>query len=263
VTKLWREPLLHFVLFGGVLFAIDRLTGDETVDRTIEVSADLRSELARQWSATHDGPPPEGELDRLVEEWIDDEVLYREGLARGLDRDDPSVRGRVAAKMGIIVRSEVIVAEPSDEELRAFFEGDRARWAEPARIDFTHVFVADADRARAEELLALVRSGATPSGLGDRFSGGRRYRGRRVVDLARAFGDDFARGLDAQPIGAWEIRASRFGLHVLRVDAHTQGRAPSLSDVRADVRRAWMDERRAREVRRAMRSLRERWEIER
>jgi hypothetical protein len=267
-TVLRREPLMHFLLIGAVLFAIDALRQDDgdEAPRRIVVTDLLREELARDWESTRDGPPSAEELDRLAEAWIDEEVLYREGLARGLDRDDPSVRGRVASKMAFVLRSQVVVPEPTDAELRAWFDAHAERFAEDVRVDFTHVFVAgsgeEAER-RAEELLALVSSGATPGGLGDRFSGGRRYRGREIADLARAFGDEFVQGMEAQPIGAWQLRRSRHGTHVVRIDARVDARTADFETARGEAREAVIGARRDAELAARLRALRERWTVER
>src|SRR5687767_6364989 len=102
--------------------------------------------------------------------------------------------------MSYVLEQAVIIPEPGDAQLRAWFDKHRDRWAVPSRIDFTHVFVADRSAgARLDDFARLLASGAPPDGLGDAFPGGRRYRGRKLADLAAAFGDEFVAGLASQP----------------------------------------------------------------
>jgi hypothetical protein len=284
-----REPLVHFVVIGAVLFAIDSRLSPADPDepppsapapqsvpapappsppppaRTIVVDADARMQIAANAERRLGRAPTDVELAAETERWIDEEVLYREAVARGLNRDDPVIHQRIAARMSYVLEQAAIIPEPTDVELRAWFDQHRDQWAVPERVDFTHVFVTGSDAAagaRADELLALLSSGAAPERLGDRFSGGHRYRGRRIADLALAFGDPFVDGLAKQPIGTWVRRASRHGLHLVRVDRLDSPQAASFEHARLDVRKQWMDARRATEVTRAMRQLRDAWTIE-
>lgn len=264
-----REPLLHFLIVGAALFGLDAaIRSDDSAhdegERRIVVDAGVRAELRDGWAHAHGAPPSDAELEALVARWIDEEILYREGLARGLDQGDPRVRARVASSMSFVLRSEAVVPAPSERELRAFFDAHAELWAEQALVDFTHVFVEGDDdeaRARADELLAQVRAGASPNGLGDTFSGGRRYRRRRIAQLAESFGEGFARAIETQAERDWELLRSRFGLHVVRVDARSAARAADFETARADVVHAWTEARQEEEVARAIERLRGRWEI--
>ena len=156
------------------------------------------------------------------------------------------------------------MSPPPEAELRAWFDARRDTWARPPRLDFTHVFVAgtgaDAER-RASALLAELQAGAGPEMLGDTFSGGQRYRGRKLADLAESFGPEFARGLDQQPTGVWQLRRSRHGLHLVRVDTVLPGRAADFASARLDVEKEWMDTRRAAELAERVRALRDSYRV--
>jgi hypothetical protein len=283
-----REPLVHFVAIGGLLFAVDHWRSptepaptappiatappaviDPAVSperRPIVVDAEAGKQIAELAERRHGRAPTTAELAEETERWIDEEVLYREALARGLDRDDPVIHQRIAARMSYVLQQAAIVPEPSDAELRAWFDSHRERWTAPEHVDFTHVFVLGGDAAavaRADELAAALAAGAAPERLGDRFPGGRRYRGRRIADLALAFGDEFASGLATQPPGTWIRRRSRHGLHLVRVDRVESARAADFATARLDVRKEWIDARREAEVSAAMQRLRDGWKIER
>ncbi len=271
-SRLLREPLVHFVAIGLLLFAVDRWRQATPRERAAPVAAAARDPIVvdaelRRWLAdgiarARGGTPPDAaELDQAVSRWIDEEVLYREGLERGLDKDDPAVRKRIADKMAFVLEKQIAVPPPSEAELRAWFDRERERFARPERVDFTHVFVADGDEGRARQLLARLEAGDDPELLGDRFSGGQHYRGRKPADLAASFGPEFARDLDRQPLGRWQLRRSRHGLHLVRVDKVEAGSAADFAAARLDVAKEWTDARRAEQLAARVRALRARWQV--
>ncbi|MBI2388723.1 MAG: peptidyl-prolyl cis-trans isomerase [Deltaproteobacteria bacterium] len=255
-TALLREPLVHFVLIGVLLFGADRLvprrrgggaqpapTGAPSVTNgaSIVVTEQVRRDLVNEFTHAYGRAPTDAEVSSLVNHWIDEEVLYREGLSRGFAESDPRVRQRIAEQMAFVLSSAVVVPEPTEAELRAWFAARISQWATPPLLDFTQVFVKGGDAAardRAAGLLAELKSkdAPDPAGLGDVFSGGRRYRRRTIAELSDAFGPEFVRGLAEQPEGSWELRSSRFGLHLVRVDKRTPGGEPTFEAVRDRVR---------------------------
>lgn len=286
-TSLLREPLVHFVLIGGALFAIDALRAPTehapppvvpaprapagadagvTAPRSIVIDADARAQIAANAERRLGRAASPEELAQETERWIDEEILYREAIARGLDANDPVIHQRIAARMAYVLEQALVMPEPSEAELRAWFEQHREQWSVAERVDFTHVFVAGSDAAaetRASELANALAGGAAPERLGDRFSGGHKYRGRKLADLSQAFGEEFAAGLDRQLPGTWVRRRSRHGLHVVRVDRIDSPRAADFAAARLDVRKAWLDAKRAELLAAAMKQLRTRWTIER
>lgn len=284
-----REPLVHFIVLGIVLFALDAWRSPEEPAepaprpapaaptpppvpspndavrvRSIVIDAEATKRIAEQATRRLGRAPTAAELAEETERWIDVEVLFREAVARGLDRDDPVIHARVAERMSYVLEQAAIVPEPSEAELRAWFDAHRELWGAPDRIDFTHVYVAGTDAsatARIDELATALAAGASPDAMGDRFSGGRKYRGRKLADLAQAFGDEFVVGLAAQAPATWVRRRSRHGLHLVRVDRAEAGRAADFATARLDVRRAWIEAGRATEVAAALRRLRANWQI--
>jgi hypothetical protein len=260
-----REPVVHFLAFGGLLFAAQAFVHPgASAERRIVVDEGVRRELRDAWSHQHDAPPSDDEEAALVAQWVDDEILYREGLARGLDRDDGRVRARVASEMARIVEAEHPAVEPTEAELRAYFDAHASAYAEEPRIDFVHVFVDTQDptaEARATELLVELQGGAAPAGLGDAFSGGRHYRGRRIDDLGRTFGPDFVDGLAEQPPGTWALRRSRFGIHLVRVERLTQAAGADFEAARLDVAHEIEEAARRERMARAMEALRSEWDV--
>lgn len=263
LRRIAREPLVHFLVLGAALFALDAMSGgtSDADDRTITLTAALRRDVREQWESVR---APTDDPSAAIDQWIETEVLYREGLARGFDSDDPVLRARIANKMRSVLEAQAIVAPPSRETLRAWYDAHADRFSDEARVGFTHVFVDGTDaaaEARARELLALLEGGASPARLGDTFSGGRRYRGRTIESLTAAFGDEFAQGLGSAPTGQWMVRRSRHGYHVLRLDERTSASSAAFAEVEEAARAEWIEEQREIAVGRAIEELRARYRV--
>lgn len=277
LRALVREPVTHFVLIGALLFALDAVVSPrepvahETSRSPLAVPRDpivvdeaVRATLVAHWNRTHPAPPDADELQRLVERFIDEEVLYREGLARGLAEGDAVVREHVASQMAFVLQSQVVLAEPSEAELRAWFDEHADAYARPERVDFTQVYVEgldDAAQAEARALLRLLEDGADPNGLGDTFAGGRRFRGRKLAELTERFGEAFTAGMETQPAGTWVLRRSGLGMHLVRIDRWSSGETLGFEAARDEAHHDWTQAQQARALATAKQALRDDWEI--
>jgi hypothetical protein len=272
--RLGREPLVHFALLGAALFSVDAAlepaaTGIESGAATggdmhrITVTPALRTELAEESERIHGVAPTDEELKAIVTRWVETEVLYREGLARDLDRDDPLLRDRVARKMRHILAAEAVLPDPTEAQLRAWYEAHRDEWSEEVRVDFTHVFVDGHDaeaEAEVERLHERLVEGASPSGLGDTFSGGRRYRRRTPDALAESFGPEFVQGMEPSSVGRWELRRSSYGLHVVHLDRWWPARVTPFEEARAEVAEVWRANEREAALRQRIETLTRRYD---
>jgi hypothetical protein len=271
MKKLLKEPLLHFLLLGAALFALNAWRAKErpadTAAPRIEVTAavieQLRAASERQFGK---GPNAE-ELRGLVMAHIREEVFYREALALGLDRDDMIVRQRLAQKMEFLTGDIAGAAEPGDAVVREFFEKNAARYAKSGRVSFRHVYFskekrgAGAETAAAEALAALAK-GASDESLGDPFLHGFEFAEREQDDVIAAFGREFAEKLATQPTGEWSGPVlSSYGLHLVRVEARLEPRAVKFDEVREAVLRDFQDERRRTANSEIFQKLRERYQV--
>lgn len=269
-----RAPLLHFLVLGGVLFAIDAArtppvppapsVAPASAPRgPIVIDAEVTERVTAAAQRRLGRAPTPPEVDAELQRFIDEEILFREALARGLERDDPMIHERIAARMSYVLAEAAVIPEPTDAQLRAWFDAHADRYNAPERIDFTHVFVANGDAKAADALAAKLAAGAAPETLGDTFSGGRKYRGRKLADLAEAFGPAFAEGLDAQPPGTWVRRTSRHGLHLVRLDRIEAARGADFASAKLELRREWTEEQRRIASEAALKQLRAHWQVER
>jgi hypothetical protein len=264
--RIVREPLLHFLLLGLALFAwFGRVAPDDDGARRIVVTQAQVDLLATQFAATWNRPATPEELNGLVDSFIRDEILYREGKALGLDRDDAVVKRRVRQKLDVIFEESLAQNPPTDADLEAYLRAHPDAFRRPPMATFQQLyFGAEAgSEARALAARKALGGGADPAGLGQ----GTLLPGRMddtPLDLvARDFGEQFAQQLSQLPVGEWAgPLTSGFGVHLVRVQALQPAQMPSLPEVRETVAREWENARRQRAHEEALARLRTEYAVE-
>jgi PPIC-type PPIASE domain len=268
IRKLLSEPTLHFLLIGIALFAAYqwRAPGDSS-GRRIVITQGVVDDLVTQHVAAKGREPSAAELKYLIESYVRDEVLYREGVSLGLDRDDIVVKRRVRQKIEIIAEEEGSTGAPTDADLSAYLAAYPARFVQPAVLTFEQVFLGESTsgpgvvRAVAVAREAL-RIGTDAEQLGKPSLLPRRMTATPADLVARDFGDAFAATLEKVPVGEWAGPIdSSFGAHYVRVSERTPPVAPQLGAVRDHVVREWENERRRRARTDAYEKMRAEYEI--
>ena len=268
---LLREPLLHFLVLGAALFGLFSLVDkkDSEAPTKVVISASRVATLADRFARTWRRPPSKEELQNLVEDYIRDEIFYREGRAAGLDRDDFIIRRRVRQKMEFLAE-DMASAEPSDEQLAAYLAAHSERFRTDDRLTFHHIFLSATRRGSALETDAqqmaetLVRASASvgTAAVGDAFLLGDSFREMSRGDIASTFGEGFAEQLSTVVPGRWQGPiASSFGAHFVFLDERLKGSLPPLATVRDVVRREWQNAQRVEAEQKLYQSLRDRYEI--
>jgi hypothetical protein len=259
LRRIAREPLVHFVVLGLALFLVDaavnRSTSREPSSRQIVLTLDDLRQLQIAFTAQWRRPPSEAEMVGLIENRIREEILYREALAMGLDKDDTIVRRRMAQKMEFLAEDVSAAQEPSDEELQAWFAKNTGMFEQPARVTFRALYFSPDKRghaARADAVAALARLSGRPASwpgataLADPFMFSDYMADRAPSEIAKDFGPGFARALFDQKPGAWSGPIeSGYGWHLVFVDSLTPPRIPGFEEVEAEVKTAWLAARKA------------------
>lgn len=270
MLRLLKDPLVHFLLLGGLLFLLFAWRGEPDVTDPYEiVIADEDVQRMRQALAIlHGRVPTREEMWAILEPSIKEEILYREALALGLDQNDSQVRARLTEKMLFLTQDIAEPIEPTGAELAAYFEADPERFRRLATISFEHIFFSPSRRgaqleADAEAALLMVHEDGADSVVGDDLLLEDRYERAEFAAIRRAFGDNFASTVTAlQPENTWlgPIR-SDYGLHLVRVTELNEPYQPGLDEVMAEVKTALMVQRRAEANEAEYRELRDRYEI--
>jgi hypothetical protein len=238
-----REPLLHFLLGGAGLFLLfsyvsDPLTGG---DDQIVVTSGQIEHFVTLFVKTRQRTPTDVELRGLVDNHVLEEVLYREALAMGLDKDDSIVRRRLRQKIEFLLDDFTLV-EPADEDLQQFLDKDPDRFRLDARISFTQVYLQEESRASADATLATLQSGISdPSQLSDSHLIAYQFDDISEAVISAQFGGTFTTALFELDIGEWTGPIdSPFGLHLVRIEQIVPGVVPALAEIRAEVEREWL-----------------------
>lgn len=254
-----REPLLHFLLFGAALFALDQaLLAQRGDERVILLNASAERELRNLFSEDRGREPTAEELAVLRQRWFDNELLYREGLELGLDRGDTGIRERVIFKALSVVQSNLRMPEINEAALRAWFDARRASYDEPPRIDFLEAVMPGKPGIGAVETFAQTLN--TRSG-GEVESGLRVYRGRPLPSIAPVFGERFAAQLGELPLNQWIALDSSQGPRAIRIEARSDARPVTLDEVREKVVLDWRDAKMAELRTEAVRQLAEKYTL--
>ena len=253
--KLLHEPLVHFLLLGAVLFGVFALVGDRGSARVgqIVVTPGHIEHLTVSFTRTWQRPPTAPELAGLIDDYIREEVLYREAVAMGLDRDDTIVPRRLRQKLEFLTEETAAMAAPSDEELQTFLQQHLDTFRVEPRLAFRHVYLSrdrrgDAASAEARQLLMQLTRGDAAmdtTALGDPFLLPPEFALVSRSEIARLFGDAFATQLQHLELGRWTGPIeSAYGLHLVCVLERVDGRIPALVEGSEAVQREWLAARR-------------------
>ncbi len=267
-NTLWREPLVHFLLIGAVLFILFDLTREESGDpaNRILVTQNQVEQLTAQFRRTWLRPPTEEELSGLIESFVRDEIYYREALAMGLDRNDPQVRQRMRLKLEFLLEDLTAEQPPTDEVLDTYLQQNTEKFLIPPRLSFRQVFLSfdrgQALESDAQQLLLELQAGAAAETLGDPTLLPNEQTAATERLIARTFGEQFAQTVMELEPGSWQgALFSGLGAHLVLVTERVEGRLPTLAEIRPEVEQEYLAERRRELKDLAYRKLREGYEV--
>jgi peptidyl-prolyl cis-trans isomerase C len=274
VTTWLREPLLHFLLIGALLFAgyaiMQRHNGGPSSKQINLTSDDLRQIDAYFESQWH-RPPTADEFAAMVETKVQEEVLYREGLAMGLDKDDTIVKRRIAQKMHFLAEDVASAHEPTTAELKAWYKTNIRMFALPGRTTFRHLYFSPDRRgqnAREDATKALARISGQPedsrsaASLADPFMFQNNYGDRTAEQLAKDFGPEFAQAIFQLKPGSWQGPIeSGYGWHLIFIDSFTSGRIPAFEEIEPDIKTAWLADQKQRAWAKAYTDMRAKYAV--
>ena len=254
-----REPLLHFVLLGGVLFGVDHVLATRDGDpRVIDVDAAVDAQAIKVFKEARGRDPNREELYALRRVWLDNEVLYREGLALGLDKGDTAIRERVIFKALSMVDAGVKLPPLDEAVLREWFESHRQKYDEPARFDFEEAVLAvDRSEAAARAFAVALNAGAP----GDVQAGLRVFKDRPHDNIVQSYGAEFATELEAAPVGEWVPLTSRESTRVMRLKSMKPAIPAKFEEVGNAVRQDWTDFVMAEQRSAAVRALAQKYQV--
>jgi len=283
-VKLLRHPLVHFFVVGAAMFALrpwELTPWYEDENRRIVIGAERRAAIRSQLARTPDSASSAAAETQALADAIDEEILYREAVARrlhhdnavvrervieamrvlgpgnarddaalfeqgtalGLDRSDLVVRRHLAAAMRLMVTAPARAEAASDEQMQEALAREPQRYRLPATTSLAHVFFRDRAGTAVARVLEDLRAGRDAAG-GDAFALGRSFRERTDADLDGVFGSGFAAQVAELPLHVWAgpVKSS-YGVHLVRVEERRAGSMPALASVRGRLQQRLYHER--------------------
>jgi outer membrane protein assembly factor BamE (lipoprotein component of BamABCDE complex) len=242
MLRLLKDPLVHFLLIGAALFGVSAWRGEmiRAGRERITITAEQVSKAGNTAALTQGRALSQAELNDLVESMVREEVLYREALALGLDKNDDEVRRRLVEKMNYLTQD---LADPasSPDELRAFYTASPQLFTIPPLVSFDQVFFSPNERgakleADAAAGLAQLHAGKPPDQVGDHTPLRATYEDAPRDQIRVLFGEPMADALFTAPSGDWAgPYRSDFGLHLVRLRSRTEARLPLYEEIAARV----------------------------
>jgi hypothetical protein len=255
LRKLMHEPLLQFLFLGALLFVVAHAieVWKSSADHTILIDDGVIKRLSSLYEMQMGPTPSPARIDGMIDDYVHDEILYREAIKSGLDQDDEIIRRRLIQKIEFLNRDLTVVAEPTDTELKLYYERHRNQFIEPGKVTFSHIYFSPdnggtaAALQRARDALAqLQTNGATMRApqLGDRFPLQYDYAQLSRLDAVQIFGQTpIVDALFALPTGQWAGPIqSGYGWHLVFIGTRSNDSVPPLEQILARVRDAYVEQ---------------------
>jgi len=274
LTRLFKEPLIQFLIIGAAIYGAYAVFGtpeEDYRDNIILVDSNRINAMISEWESRWQRPPTRQEIDGLIQQYIKEDVLYRQAVSMGLNEDDPITRRRMAQKLEFLTSDLAQLQEPAEGELETFFEENEADYRDPDRISFSHIFIdpdarGDATLDDADVLLARLKAAGEPTEemlqQGDRFMLQNYFAAASELDIRRQLGSGFAESVLALEPGRWHGPVlSGYGVHLVYVFSFQAAPAPQFEVVRERVLEDWHTVKREEFNAQFLESLKERFEI--
>jgi len=247
LKRILGEPFLHFLTLGAVVFALFGAIGEGAPggsESTIRISEARVGQIKAAFRQVWRRDPTAAETQGLIDDYIREEVLYREALALGLDRNDPVIRKRLRYKIEFLADSGAALMDPGDQVLRQFLEDNADDYRVVPRIAFRQIYLGERPGQAEVEKIRVAAAQIDPDSGHERLGQSTLLPAEIALasprEIDSAFGTGFFSALQDRPRGAWiGPVTSGFGMHLVQVTAMEPGRLPELAEIRGVVLRDW------------------------
>lgn len=239
LSRWLREPLVHFLALGALIFLLnDVISPAVPPEKKIDLTPSARQTMIEAFTRDRGRAPNDAETKELVDNWVLNEVTYREALAQGFDKGDDMIRDRVMQKMRLLIFSNVSVPKPTPAQLQHWLDTHRARYDVPKRVSFFEVPMGDSE-ADTNSMLKLIAAEKEPESV--------RLRAHTFVDrpidsLIGGFSQEFIDRLQMLPPHQWDMLKSTDGWHLVRLENVVPARKVSVEEVRDPLTTDWQQE---------------------
>ncbi len=251
------EPMLQFIAIGLLVFVVNDLLRKDTVDENlIVIDNRVRQEMVQEFLQQKNRDPSEREIEKLLDAWLQNELLYRKGLEMGLAQNDPLIRDRVIQKTVSLFKSLAAHREPSQQQLQDWYRQNMANYQKQPRYDFEHLLVRDRSEQGKLELDAIISQLSAGKKASEFRQAYHRFKGRKRTALSIAYGAEFVENLHNLPLNEWTRINSKKGWHLVRLHYKHQEPIPEFEQVEPLLRRDWQKQQQNQQVVKLIEELR-------
>jgi len=248
MKKLLQEPLLHFLIIGGLLFAVSAFLDRDPVPQnaTIVVSPGRIEALRQMFLNSQQREPTRDELQEMIDQYVREEVYNREALARGLDQNDPIIRNRLEQVMEMFAEESLEITQPTEAQLREHLETHRDDFRMDPTFTFEQRYFEKENRQAAIEAVEDLNAGRRSADeTGDPTLLPIEYDTATERRLDATFGVGFSARLAELPVDKWAgPLESAHGLHLIRLSAKEPARLPEFASIREELEADWVRDQR-------------------
>ena len=220
LKKLLKEPFLHFLVLGGFISYIYTLTNqNSTQENSIVISQPRVNQLISNWKKKFFREPTEEEKEELIQNEIYQEIMYKEALTLGLDKNDAIIKRRLAQKMEFVSFDRIALEPPRDEELKSFMLKHKEKYSYPLRVSFT------------QEVLGTQQKLFKPL-----------YSNMTEFDISRHFGRAFAKELFALDMDKKPHKLhSAYARHQVTILSKDAPKMKSFQEIKSIVKKDFLE----------------------
>ena len=258
-----KQRLFIFIILGTLIFVADLIFNDKNENKITIFESEINS-LIGTWVNQVGREPTIEEVDGIIKQLLDEEILYREAIKLGLDKNDIIIKRRLAQKIGFL-RQEGDSSLPLEEEVRDFYNKNIDKYFVGKRITFSHVYfsLSETDRLEATKALNLIQSGSIETDFGEPFLLGKNFSSKTIPEIERSFGKRFSEDIQDLTLKEWSGPLnSEYGSHLVFVNSISDSFTPTLDDIKNIVINDVILEKQNNSVNEYLKELRNKYQIE-
>ena len=254
-----QEPLLIFAAIAMFIFLGDQMIAlTKTDPKAIVITSQLRNDLKQIYANSFKKDPSARDMQILIDRWVDNEVLYREGLALGLDKGDDSIRERVIFKTLSVTQAEVNLPNPDENFLKNWFNEHQEQYNEPTQLNFEEAVVFGKPNPMEIKNFVLALNGKGKSSIDSNLE---IFKDRPRFTIVDGYGEEFTKSLEQLPRNEWSALESTAGTRIVRLVSVKQGQKANFEQLKAKIYTDWKNQTAAELSTKAIRELGKKYKI--
>ena len=258
-----KQRLLIFFLLGIMILIADLFLNNEDDNKITIFESEVNS-LINTWVTQVGREPTMSEVDGIIKQLLDEEILYREAIKLGLDKNDIIIKRRLAQKIGFL-RQEGDTSLPTESEVNDFYNRNLDKYYVEKRITFSHIYFSSSktDEDDSSKALNLIKNGSSDANFGEPFLLGKNFSSKTIREIERSFGKTFSQDIQNLTLKEWSgPLKSEYGSHLVFINSIAESFTPNLEEIKNIVINDVVLEKQNNSVKNYLKELRNKYQIE-